>query len=49
MEIIKYLCEFFFGNFWHFLGLIVFTYFFMGFAHRAVFWSNIKPILKNKT
>lgn len=23
MEIIKYLCEFFFGNFWHFLELVV--------------------------
>ena len=23
MEIVKYLCEFFFGNFWHYLGLIV--------------------------
>lgn len=22
MEIVKYLCEFFFGNFWHWLGLI---------------------------
>lgn len=22
MEIVKYLCEFFFTNFWHFLGLL---------------------------
>ena len=22
MEVVKYLCEFFFGNFWHWLGLI---------------------------
>lgn len=22
MEIVKYLCEFFFGNFWHWLGLL---------------------------
>ena len=23
MEIVKYLCEFFFCHFWHFLGLVV--------------------------
>lgn len=23
MEIVKYLCEFFFTNFWHWLGLVV--------------------------
>ena len=23
MEIVKYICEFFFGNFWHFLGLLL--------------------------
>lgn len=23
MEIVKYLCEFFFTNFWNFLGLII--------------------------
>jgi len=23
MEIVKYLCEFFFGNFWHWLGLVI--------------------------
>ena len=23
METVKYLCEFFFGNFWHWLGLLV--------------------------
>ena len=22
MEVVKYLCEFFFGNFWHWLGLL---------------------------
>lgn len=24
MEIIKYICEFFFTNFWHWLGLLIF-------------------------
>ena len=23
MEIVKYLCEFFFTNFWHFIGLLL--------------------------
>lgn len=23
MEIVKFVCEFFFGNFWHFLGLLL--------------------------
>ena len=23
MEIVKYLCEFFFTNFWHWLGLVI--------------------------
>lgn len=23
MEVVKYLCEFFFGNFWHWLGLVI--------------------------
>lgn len=23
MEEVKYLCEFFFGNFWHFVGLVL--------------------------
>lgn len=23
MSVVQYLCEFFFGNFWHFVGLIV--------------------------
>lgn len=24
MEIVKYICEFFFTNFWHWLGLLIF-------------------------
>lgn len=23
MSVVKYLCEFFFGNFWHFCGLVI--------------------------
>lgn len=23
MEIVQYLCEFFFGNFWHYIGLVI--------------------------
>lgn len=23
MEVTKYLCEFFFGNFWHYMGLLI--------------------------
>jgi hypothetical protein len=23
MSVVKYICEFFFGNFWHFAGLVV--------------------------
>lgn len=26
MSVVKYLCEFFFGNFWHFCALILFLY-----------------------
>lgn len=25
MEVTKYLCEFFFTNFWHWLGLVIFV------------------------
>lgn len=27
MEIVKYLCEFFFTDFWHWLGLVIFVTF----------------------
>lgn len=23
METVQYLCEFFFGNFWHYIGLVI--------------------------
>jgi hypothetical protein len=26
MEVIKYLCEFFFCNFWHYMGLLIMIY-----------------------
>lgn len=26
MSVVQYLCEFFFGNFWHFCALILFFY-----------------------
>lgn len=30
MEIVKYLCEFFFGNIWHFLGLAILLHIIFG-------------------
>lgn len=30
MEIVKYLCEFFFEDIWHFLGLVVLLYIIFG-------------------
>ena len=33
MEIVKYLCEFFFCNFWHWLGLFVMLIFVHPFAY----------------
>lgn len=30
METVKYLCEFFFGNFWHYVGLLLILGIFTG-------------------
>ena len=30
METVKYLCEFFFGNFWHYVGLLLILALFTG-------------------
>jgi D-alanyl-lipoteichoic acid acyltransferase DltB (MBOAT superfamily) len=38
MEITKYLCEFFFSNFWHWLGLLLIV----GSLFHGVFSINIK-------
>ena len=39
MEIVKYLCEFFFCNFWHFLGLIL-----VGLAFAPKIYKSIKNV-----
>lgn len=41
MEIVKYLCEFFFCNFWHFLELLIIL--------ATIFGSTIVKVIKSKS
>lgn len=46
MEIIKYLCEFFFTNFWHWLGLVVIIAVIFKFGLVSFITDNSKKIVK---
>ena len=43
MEIVKYLCEFFFNDFWHWIGLVILA---AVIVPRGIFEFN--KIIKNK-
>lgn len=45
MEIVKYLCEFFFTNFWHWLGLVVVLGITFRFGLVSFFTDNSKKIV----
>lgn len=46
MEITKYLCEFFFTNFWHWLGLVVILAVVFRFGLVSFITDNSKKIVK---
>lgn len=47
MEIVKYLCEFFFTNFWHWLGLVVILAVVFRFGIVSFITDNSKKIVKH--
>lgn len=46
MEITKYLCEFFFTNFWHWLGLVVILGIVFRFGLVSFITDNSRKIVK---
>lgn len=46
MEIVKYLCEFFFTNFWHWLGLVVVLAVVFRFGLVSFISDNSRKIVK---
>ena len=46
MEITKYLCEFFFTNFWHWLGLVVILAVIFRFGLMSFVTDNSRKIVK---
>lgn len=46
MEITKYLCEFFFTNFWHWLGLVVILSMVFRFRPVSFITDNSRKIIK---
>ena len=46
MEITKYLCEFFFTNFWHWLGLVVILSIVFRFGLVSFITNNSRNIIK---
>ena len=48
METVKYLCEFFFCNFWHWLGLLIILAVVFKFGLISFITDNSKKIVKGK-